>query len=389
MTNILCLIKNLFLRSPNLTSLGTASGISNTIGGLFWFYIASLLGTELYGEVSYFISIAIVVSTVSLLGSANTIIVCSAKKIKLQSTIFIVVTLSAIISSIIIFIFFEQNFGISIFIIGFIIFTILTSDLLGRKLFIKYSKIVISQKFLQVGLSILLYYIFGINGIILGIGISFIPFGLLFLKEFRIKDVDFSLLKTHSGFMANNYFLDITKTLEGSIDKIILLPIIGFSLLGNFQLGIQFLSILTILPIIVFQYTLPHDATGNSVEKIKKIIIIISILLSILAVFLSPILLPIIFPEFTESIIILQILSLALIPVTITSTYVSKFLGMKKSKFVLLGSGIFLLIQIPGIIIFGMYFGLLGATVSILAGRIGESIYYYMINRLIFQNIDN
>lgn len=389
MTNIFRFLKDLFQSSPNLTSLGISSGISNAIGGIFWFYIASLLGTELYGEVSYFIAIALLASTVSLLGSPNTVIVCSAKKIKIQSTIFLIVTIFAIISSIIVFVFFEENFGISIFIIGYIIFTLFTSDLLGRKLFIKYSKIIISQKLLQVSLSIFLYYIFGIDGIILGIGLSFIPFGLIILKEFRIKDINFSLLKTQSGFMANNYFLDITKSLEGSIDKIILLPILGFSLLGNFQLGAQFLSILTILPVIVFQYTLPHDATGNSVKRIKKIIILISILLAILTIFLSPILLPIVFPEFTEAVITLQILGLTIIPFTITSTYVSKLLGMKKSKFVLFGSGIFLLIQIPGIIIMGMYFGLVGATVSILIGRVVESIYYYIINKLIFQNIDN
>ena len=389
MTNIFRLIKDFFLQSPNLTSLGISSGISNGIGAIFWFYIASLLGTELYGQVSYFLSIAIIGSTVSLLGSTNTLVVYSAKKIKIQSTIFLIATISALITALIIFIFFQNNLEISIFIIGYVIFSLFTSDLLGKKLFFKYSKIVISQKILQVSLSILLYYVFGVNGIILGIGISFIPFGLLLIKEFKVKEIDFSLLKIHYGFMTNNYFLDITRTLEGSIDKIILLPILGFSLLGNFQLGVQFLSVLTIIPVIVFQYTLPNDATGHSVAKVKRYLILISIILPIITIIISPIVLPMIFPEFNEAIPTIQIMSLAIIPFTITSTYVSKFLGLRKSRYVLIGSGIFLLIQIPGIIILGTFFGILGAAVSVLAGRIGESIYYVIIGKPVSQKLDN
>ncbi len=389
MANILRLIKSFFLNSPNLTSLGIASGISNLIGAIFWFYIASLLGTELYGQVSYFISIALIGSTVSLLGSANTIVVYSAKKIKIQSTIFLITIISSLITSVILFIFFEESLGISIFVVGFVIFSLFVSDLTGRKLFIKYSKIIISQKILQVCLSILLYYVVGINGIILGIGISFIPFGLLLIKEFKIQEINFSLLKTHYGFMTNNYVLDISRTLAGSVDKIFLLPILGFSLLGNFQLGVQFLSVLSIIPVVVFQYTLPNDATGHSVVKIKKYLILISILLPIITIILSPILLPIIFPEFNEAIPTIQIMSLAIIPFTITSTYVSKFLGLTKSKYVLIGSGIFLLIEIPGIIILGTFFGIIGAAISILLGRIGESVYYVIIDKLISQKLDN
>jgi O-antigen/teichoic acid export membrane protein len=383
MTNFFYFIKDFFQRSPSLTSLGVSSGISNVIGGLFWFYMASLLGTELYGEVSYLLSIAIIGSTLSLLGSTNTIIVYSAKKIKIQSTIFLIITISSMISAFILFIFFTENFGISIFIIGYVLFALFTSDLIGRKLFITYSKIVILQKILQVGLSILLYNFLGVNGLILGIGISFIPFGLLLIKEFRKNEINFPLLKSHSGFMAHNYFLSINRSLEGSIDKIILAPILGFALLGNFQLSVQILSILTILPVIVFQYTLPNDASGHSVIRIKKIVILLSVFLAILTIVLSPILLPIIFPEFVDSINAIQIMSLAIIPFTITTTYTSKFLGLGKSKFVLIGSGIFLIIQIPGIILLGTFFGVIGAAVSILIGRMGESLYCVIINKYI------
>ncbi len=71
--------------------------------------------------------------------------------------------------------------------------------------------------------------------------------------------------------MINNYALTIEKVLNGQVDKLIIAPIFGFALLGNYALSIQFLSIMLIIPSIVFQYTLSQDATGNLSKKIKKV----------------------------------------------------------------------------------------------------------------------
>ena len=60
MDDFLNYVKGIFDRSRGLFTLGFATIVSNGIGGLFWLYIASLLGTEDYGRVSYFISIAII-----------------------------------------------------------------------------------------------------------------------------------------------------------------------------------------------------------------------------------------------------------------------------------------------------------------------------------------
>ena len=53
-------ISNKF-RDLSLYSVGTL--VTNGIGGIFWLYMASLLGTEGYGEISYLISIACLLYT--------------------------------------------------------------------------------------------------------------------------------------------------------------------------------------------------------------------------------------------------------------------------------------------------------------------------------------
>ena len=90
MKNISNRIKNVITRFRDLTTIGFGNLISSAISGIFWFYIAALLGTEHYGEVSYFIAISGIASTVAFLGAGNTIIVYTAKGEKIQPTIFFI-----------------------------------------------------------------------------------------------------------------------------------------------------------------------------------------------------------------------------------------------------------------------------------------------------------
>lgn len=40
----------------DLTIVGVSNGLSTLIIGIFWFFMAGLLGTENYGQVSYLIA---------------------------------------------------------------------------------------------------------------------------------------------------------------------------------------------------------------------------------------------------------------------------------------------------------------------------------------------
>src|SRR3989304_3562140 len=125
-------IKSIVTRFKDLTTLGFANILSSAISGIFWIYLASLLGTAHYGEVSYFIAIAGIVSTISFLGAGNTIIVYTAKGEKIQSPIFFISIISSAVTLIAVFIIFSQ-IGVSLYILGYVIFSLATSELLGKK----------------------------------------------------------------------------------------------------------------------------------------------------------------------------------------------------------------------------------------------------------------
>ena len=371
-------------RDLSFYSIGTL--VTNGIGGLFWLYMASLLGTEGYGEISYLISIGIMAGTISLAGMSNLIIVYGAKNIKIQSTVFLIGLISSGIVASIVFFVVDSNITLSLYIIGYVVFTLITAELIGQKLFVKYSKIIIIQKIMLVIFSIILYHLIGLQGIILGIAISFLVFILMMYKTFKQVKIDFPILKSKYKFSINSFLLDISNAFHGSLDKIIIAPILGFSLLGNYQLGLQFIGLLYLIPGMLFSYVLTHDASGNSTKLVKKIIIIISIILAVLSIILSPILLPIVFPQFTEAIIIIQIMSVSIVPSAIASTYISKYLGSENSRIVLIGSGLYLLIQVISIIVLGNMYGVNGVALSIVISALVHVVYFIIVDKLYYKN---
>jgi O-antigen/teichoic acid export membrane protein len=371
-------------RDLSFYSVGTL--VTNGIGGIFWLYMASLLGTEGYGEISYLISIAIMAGTISLAGMSNLLIVYGAKNIKIQSTIFLIGLISSGITASIVFFVINNDITISLYIIGYVIFTLVTAELIGQKLFSKYSKIIIIQKIMLVVFSIVLYDIIGLQGIMLGIAISFLFFIIFIYKTFRKIKINFSILKNKYKFSINSFLLDISGAFNGSLDKIIIAPILGFSLLGNYQLGLQFIGLLYLIPGMLFSYALSHDASGNSTKLVKKMIIGISILFSVLSIILSPILLPILFPQFTEAIVVIQIMSVSIVPSAIASTYISKYLGSENSKIVIIGSAFYLSAQIISIIILGYMYGLNGVALSVVISAIVHVVYFIIIDKVYYKN---
>jgi len=375
-------LQSLLTGLKGLSTIGSSHVIATIISTIFWFYIASLLGTEDYGKVSYFIAVASIAFVVSNLGGENTVIVYTAKDGKSQSSVFFISIISGIVMSIIIFFIF-YDVGISLFVIGSIIFTFVISESLGRKLYKDFSKYIITQRILQVVLAIVLYYLIGIDGVILGFAISYFPYSIKLYRGLRESKIDLSIIKSRSGFILHSYADLLSKTFMINADKLIVLPLFGFALLGNYQLGVQFLFALSILPQSVYQYMLPKEVKGEPNTKLKISTVMVSIALAFLGIMFAPQIFSFLFPQFNEVIEIIQIMSLAIIPISINYMYISKFFGMEKSKFVFIGAGIYVLVQILGILILAEIYGINGAAIALVLGASSQAIFFFIANNSI------
>lgn len=364
----------------DLSALATANAGGNAISAVFWFYLASIMGPEQYGEVSYLIAIAGIAAVFCSFGGGQTLIVFTAKKLNLLWPAVLISIGSSIIVSIVLYILFKEP-SLGVFAITYIIFNIAIADLLGRKMYKRYAKIFLIQKICVVAFALPLYYILGPTGIIFGFGFSMLIFSFQIVSSLKKSKLDFTDFRSKIGFAFNAYIESLARTLNGQIDKLIIAPMLGFTILGNYHLGIQFLSLLSILPTIAMQYMLPQDASGEGRQGLKKATIVCSIFLAIIGIISAPVLIPILFPDFIEAIIIVQIISLAVIPKTISIMYISKLLGNEKSKLVIIGSMIFLAIQIPLIYLLGNLFSVEGVVFALVISEISQAIYYFIVNK--------
>ncbi|QLH02199.1 hypothetical protein C5F47_00675 [Nitrosopumilus cobalaminigenes] len=365
----------------DISSIGVADILSAGIAAIFWLYIAATIGPEDYGEITYLLSIAALASGLSLFGSNYTLMVYSAKKIELQSTLFLLTSIAGFVAAVSVFFFFA-DLGLSLIVLGYIILTLVISDLLGRKLYSTYSKYVILQKILMVIFGIGFYYIFEESGILLGISLSYFPLVIELIKRFKENKIDFKLLVEKKKFILNNFALNISGTAYSSIDKLIIAPLLGFAILGNYSLALQFFTLMSILPTVIQKYIVPQEATGNDNVKLKKIIILISVVIGVLGSTIGPLVISYIMPKFEIAEEIIRIVSWAIIPTTINSVfYYPKFWAKENNRHIVLSTTTTVLVQILGIITLGSMYGINGVAISFVVGISCGACYSFIAHR--------
>ena len=365
----------------DLTSIGTSAIISTGISAIFFLFIASLIGEESYGNLSFLFAIGTIVGNIALLGSSDVLVVYRAKNIKIQSTIFLIVVIASIVGSITTY-FFIESIELSLYILGMVIFTLIIHDTIGIKNFRNYSFYLIAQRILGIGLAIILYFSIGFEGIILGYALGYLPFAIFGYKSCKNVPINFQMIKTRKKFIINSYAKSLMKIFATQLDKIIIFPLFGAALLGNYALGFQIFNLMGLLPGIIYLYIVPQESSGNNQPKLKKIAVILSVIISILGYFLSPIILPQLFPQFNESIEIIQIMSFAVIPHTISVMIIANLLANEKIMKVVIGQGIILVILIGGIFILKEEFGIAGAAMSFTISNLIGVLYYFKISKI-------
>jgi O-antigen/teichoic acid export membrane protein len=373
-------IKTNFIKMKGLATLGFGAYVGSAITGIFLIYMASLLGEENYGKISYFIAIASIAYSVSFLGAGNMIKVFVPKGIKIMSSISFITLVLGAVAAIIIYLVFG-NIETSLLILGLGIFDLATGYLIARNMHSTYTKYALAQKCLFVIFGIIFYYLLGPHGIILGYALSFI----LNIKQLHLgckeSKIDLSLIRSNLGFVINNSIFNIFRTLSSTTDRLVISPLFGLVLLGDYELGMQFLSLLTMGPAVVFQYVLPKDAAGESNRKLKIGIVVLSTVFAILSIFLIPVFLPYVFPRFENAVGLVRIMGLAIIPRTVSMMYFSKLLANQKTIVLSIAAAIQLSVQISALITLGKMYGPIGIASSLVIGESAQTIFLILMNK--------
>ena len=362
----------------SISQIGAATAGGNAIAAIFWIYMADLMGQEDYGELGYMLSIAGIASTISILGGQWTMSVYTAKGVRIESSLYFISIITSTVSAIILYFLFE-NVGMSVYVISIVIFNLFTAEILGKKRYKTYSKIFFLQKIILVTLAILLYYILGAEGVLLAYGISYLVFTSRIISTLRNHEFNFGLLRQRFKFWMFNYIIQLSNSARAQIDILLIGPLFGFALVGNYFLGLQVLGLFLILPLIIFKYTLPQDSSGSSTKQIKIITVATAIGFALLGIFVAPEVIPLVLPEYTDTIELIPLLSLAIIPRTVTTMLMSGFLGKENNIHLLVGNLIAFSIIVSGILYLPEYFDIVGLAIAYVLSVTIQTIYLLIV----------
>ena len=371
-------LKNKLFAHKGLALIGSADIIANAISAVFWLVIASLLLVEEYGEISYFIAIASM-TICCVVGSPQALMVYSTKYEKIVPTLLLLTLIFTVAASLIAFII-VQRFEIIFLVFSFIVLEASITLLVGKKLYTRYSKFLLTQKILQFAIGIGLSFSLGVNGVLIGIALANFVLIPIFYKELRRYKIDFSLLKPKKEFIINNQMIYLISVFRRDIDKIVIVPLLGFTVLGNFALTLQFFTIMMVLSSISYKYLLPKDVSGEKNAKLKKILILVSVLIALSGFFFSPYFIENFFTKFTESIIPIQIASFSVIPSTISVILFAKILALEKSRFLIIANSVQLCVILIGTIFLGILYGIIGVIIAFILANIVYAITLAVIN---------
>ena len=365
-------LKNKLFAHKGLALIGSADIIGNAISAAFWLVIASLLLVEEYGEISYFIAIASM-TICCVVGSPQALMVYSTKYEKIVPALLLLTLIFTAVASLIAFIII-QRFEIIFLVFSFIVLEASVTLLVGKKLYTRYSKFLLTQKILQFAIGIGLSFSLGVNGVLIGIALANFVLIPIFYKELRRYKIDFSLLKPKKEFIINNQMIYLISVFRRDIDKIVIVPLLGFTVLGNFALTLQFFTIMMVLSSISYKYLLPKDVSGEKNAKLKKTLILVSVLIALSGFFFSSYFIENFFTKFTESIIPIQIASFSVIPSTISVILFAKILALEKSRFLIIANSVQLCVILIGTIFLGMLYGIIGVTIAFVLGNTAHAI---------------
>lgn len=348
------------LRNISFVTIGNA--VSTGLQAIFYLAIATILEPELFGEMSFIIAIAGTFSLFSRFGLNQSVTVYQAKKnVTLSNQINVLAAITSGAASIVLL--FINEYA-AILCLGLSFFIMNQHNIWGLKKYKRGMFYAITRALLILAVSIPLFYVFEIPGILIGLAISNFIASFDFMKSLR-KIQSFNLVKQNFNVIFHNFGVDVSTNLPRIVDKVLIAPLFGFFFVGIYQFNMQILFGLEILPIVLHIFLLSEESSGKVHKKIISLVVIGTVLLTIISIFLAPIVIESWFPKFSEGIFPLQILIISLIPLSFTAIFSAKLQAKESTKV-----GLTAIIRIGSLLglitLLGNLYGLLGLSIAVL-----------------------
>jgi len=361
----------------NFSYISLGRVVATGLQALFYLIFAALLGPEQYGHMSYLIALAGTFSALSRFGLPHTVSVYQSKDD--HNTTNQVNVLAIITTSIgaLVLLFIDPFAAVLSLSISFMLMNLY--NLLGLKQYKKHAILDILKSIIMIIFPIGLFFILEIPGILLGIAISNFLCSFHFLKKLNFKVQNFNKIRKNLKVLLHNFGADISSNLPRVVDKLLIAPLLGFTLVGIYQFNLQILFALEMLPIMIHAFLLSEESSGKTIQrKFYFFIILIAIIVVLSVVIFSPILVSELFPKYQEGIFSLQIIVFSIFPLVASSIFSAKLQAKESIQI-----GYSAIVRIASllilILILGNLYGLVGLSVSVLLSSTIYAIFLFIL----------
>ena len=341
---------------------------------IFWFLNASLLTKEIYGILSFIISLSALLSTFSIFGfTYASLTYNSSGELKDKLEVFNVLVFIFYIISNIILLILKQNPLISFIVLGYCCFHMHSNNLIVMQKYYDYAKYRLCCCFLMC--------LFGTISVLLEfssliISLSFIAPTLFlstsFWKNLNLKKFLNDIFKLKTIYL-NLIFLGIYSLLRNSVsylDKVIISFWFGFLDLADYNFIFQIFLVLNFIPQSIQNYLISEYSRNNVKISNIKMIILLSILVLFLSILFAPLIIKFLFPLYSNTINTVQLISISIPFSSLGTINISNLINEKKvqSVIIIFLSAIFF--QYFSIYYFYQKFNLFGLGISLLLTQI-------------------
>ena len=347
------------------------------LNAIFYLVLAALIEPEIFGQISVIVALASTFSIISLFGFSLSLQVYLAKNnlsvVEGIITLFIITTTAASLILLVI----DQIAALLCASLSFYMMS--QSYFLGQK---QYKKFMIDSILKSVAffiIPLIFYFPFGISGIIIGMAISNFVGSLPFYRHLKIRNL--VGVRKYFKVLLHNFGVNAGNFLPIMIDKLVIVSIFGFFIVGVYQFNLQVLIALSVLSGILGQYLISEESRGKRHRKLSLLVVLVSVVVTIVAIVITPILVPIFYPKYVDGIQSLQIMLLAIIPKAIGTIFKSKQLARESTKIgysAIVTIGTLLIL----IVFLGQLYGLIGLAIAVLATISANTLFFYILDRM-------
>jgi len=139
-------------------------------------------------------------------------------------------------------------------------------NLLGLKKYKKYFRNLILRGILFITIPIALYFVYDIQGILIGMIISYLITSIEFIKLIS-KIKKFPKFNVSPNLLVQNFSVDAAFNLPRWIDKLVIVPLLGFAIVGIYQFNLQILFFVAVLPAALHSFLLSEESSGKKQKK--------------------------------------------------------------------------------------------------------------------------